>query len=187
LQNALKQNFKNLKCDSVDILMIHEPDRHDDENFMDWWTDKEKYEGLVMDVLKEARDQGKAKFLGLGGTTAYEMPRVMNTGNFDVVLTAFQYNLIWREAEQGVLPTAAAQNMRVVCGSPLYQGTLAAVYENDVIKNPVSWLSPLRQKQFVRLYSLVKDFKMTMPELATRFLLSNPQFYGFRYYLSFKN
>ncbi len=175
LQNALKRSFKNLKRDFVDILMIHEPDRHDDENLMDWWADKEKYEGPVMDVIRQARDEGKTKFLGLGGTTAYEMPHVINTGNFDVVLSAFQYNLLWREAEQAVLPAAVANDMGLICGSPLYQGTLAKIYENDVIKNPPNWLSPPRRRQFIRLYALVGDLKMTMPELATRFLLSNPQ------------
>jgi aryl-alcohol dehydrogenase-like predicted oxidoreductase len=128
-----------------------------------------------MDVLKQARDEGKARFLGLGGTTAYEMPQIMNNGNFDVVLSAFQYNLIWREAEQAILPVAADNNMGFVCGSPLHQGSLAAVYENDVIKNPPAWLNPPRRKQFTRIYSLVNDLKITMPELATRFLLSNPQ------------
>ena len=175
LKNALKQSFKNLKRDYVDILMIHEPDRYDDGNFMDWWTDKDKYEGPVMDVLKQAKDEGKTGFFGLGGTTAYELPHIVNTGNFDVVLSAFQYNLIWREAEQALLPAVTAQNAGLVCGSPLHQGALAAVYENDVVKNPPHWLSPPRRKQFIRLYALVRDLKMTMPELATRFLLSNPQ------------
>jgi aryl-alcohol dehydrogenase-like predicted oxidoreductase len=159
----------------VDILMIHEPDRYADENFMDWWTDKDNYDGPVMEVLREAREEGKTKFFGLGGTTAYEMARIMNTGNFDVILSAFQYNLIWREAEQAVLPAAAENNMGLVCGSPLQQGALAAVYENDVIKNPAGWLSPPRRKQFARLYALVGDLKISLPELATRFLLTNPQ------------
>jgi aryl-alcohol dehydrogenase-like predicted oxidoreductase len=175
LQKALARSLDKLKRGSVDILMIHEPDRYADENFMDWWTDKDNYDGPVMEVLREAREEGKTKFFGLGGTTAYEMARIMNTGNFDVILSAFQYNLIWREAEQAVLPAAAENNMGLVCGSPLQQGALAAVYENDVIKNPAGWLSPPRRKQFARLYALVGDLKISLPELATRFLLTNPQ------------
>ncbi len=175
LQNALKQSFKNLKRNYVDILMIHEPDRYDDENFIDWWTDKDRYEGPVMDILRQSKDEGKTRFFGLGGTTAYELPHIVDTGNFDVVLSAFQYNMVWREAEQALLPAVIAQNAGLVCGSPLHQGALAAVYENDVVKNPPHWLSPPRRKQFIRLYTLVGDLKMTMPELATRFLLSNPK------------
>jgi aryl-alcohol dehydrogenase-like predicted oxidoreductase len=175
LHNALTQSLKNLKRDKVDILMIHEPDRHDDPNFMDWWTDKENYTGPVTEVLAEAKEQGKCGFTGLGGTTAYEMANVMNSGNFDVVLTAFQYNALWREAEIEVLPAAARHNMGIVCGSPLHQGNLATQYVDDVINKPAKWLSSPRRKQFTRLYELVNDLKIGMPELCLRFILSNSE------------
>ncbi|MCF6175034.1 MAG: aldo/keto reductase [Victivallaceae bacterium] len=174
LQNALTQSLNNLKRDKVDILMIHEPDRHDDPDFMDWWTDKENYDGPIMEVLAEAKAQGKCGFTGLGGTTAYEMANVMNAGNFDVILTAFQYNALWREAEHEILPAAARHNMGIVCGSPLHQGNLATQYVDDVINKPAKWLSSPRRKQFTRLYELVNDLKVGMPELCLRFILSNP-------------
>lgn len=174
LKKAAEQSLKNLKRDSVDIFMIHEPDRYEDPKFFDWWTDKEEFNGLVIEVLEELREEGKTKFLGLGGTTAYEMPLIMNTGRFDAVLTAFQYNLLWREAEHAALPSAKANHMGVICGSPLHQGSLAKIYENDVLKNPPNWLNPPRRKQFTRLYSLVKDLGIELPELCIRFILSNP-------------
>ena len=170
LRNAVNTGLSNLKRKSVDILMIHEPDRPDS---MDWWTDKENYNGPVMDVLQEARDQGKAGFIGLGGTTAYEMAHIVNTGKFDVLLTAFHYSLLWREAEHAVLPAARANGMGIVCGSPMQQGALAKMYEQDV-NLPARWLSLPRQKQFKRLYGFVKDSGIDLPELALRFILSNP-------------
>ncbi|MBN1583913.1 MAG: aldo/keto reductase, partial [Anaerolineae bacterium] len=36
------------------------------------------------------------------------------------------------------------------------------------------WLSPPRREQFKRLYALVRDLGMTLPELALRFVISNP-------------
>jgi aryl-alcohol dehydrogenase-like predicted oxidoreductase len=174
LRRAAETSLKNLRRDSVDILMIHEPDRYEDPKFFDWWTDKDNFDGPVMEVLKEFQEEGKTKFLGLGGTTAYELPLIMDTGKFDVVLNAFQYNLLWREAEEKVIPTARARNMGLVCGSPLHQGALATVYENDVLINPPRWLNPPRRKQFARLYGFLKDIKIGLPELCIRFLLSNP-------------
>lgn len=175
LRGALDRSLANLRRDSVDLLMIHEPDRWDEPAMMDWWEDTETYLGPVMDVLEEARDAGKARFLGLGGTTAYEMARVMDTGRFSVVLTAFQYNLLWREAEHAVLPTAEKRGMGVVCGSPVHQGVLARVYEDDVVKRPVRQLSPPRRAQLMKLYELVNDLATPLPELAIRFLLSDPR------------
>ncbi len=171
LRKALERSLKFLNRDSVDILMIHEPDRPD---VMDWWAEKDEYRGPVMDILQEARDSGKTRFVGIGGTTAYEMGHVIDTGNFDVLLTAFQYDLLWREAEHMVLPNAAKHDMGVVIGSPLHQGALARQYVNDVTR-PAKWLSPPRAKQLRKLYALANDLRMPLPELAIRFVLSNPQ------------
>jgi aryl-alcohol dehydrogenase-like predicted oxidoreductase len=171
LRQAVQRSLDRLQRDSVDILMIHEPDRPD---YFDWWEDRDNYTGPVLDVINEAREEGKTRFLGLGGTTAYELPPVIDTGRFDVVLTAFQYNLLWREAEHEVLPAVKRHDMGLICGSPLHQGALARIYENDVIKNPAKWLNPPRRKQFAALYEYVNDLKLELPELALRFLLSNP-------------
>jgi len=70
--------------------------------------------------------------IGLGGTTAYELPHIINTGRFDVVLTAFNYSLLWREAANEVLPAAKKQGMGIVIGSPLQQGALARRYDDEV-------------------------------------------------------
>jgi aryl-alcohol dehydrogenase-like predicted oxidoreductase len=174
LRDALASSMKNLRRDSVDILMIHEPDRWRDPNYMDWWDDSKNYTGPVMDVLAEAKDKAITKFIGLGGTTSDEMPRIMDTGNFDVVLTAFNYDLLWRDAEKGILCNAQKHNMGIVCGSPLHQGLLAKIYQKDVIDDPISELNPIRRKQFIELYELVNDIKISLPELSIRFLLSNP-------------
>ncbi len=169
LRQALAKSLERLRRDSVDILMIHEPDRPE---IMDWWEDGRQYRGPVMGVLEEARETGKADYIGLGGTTAYEMAHVIKTGSFQVLLTAFQYSLLWREAEHAVLPAAIDHGMGIICGSPLQQGALAKLYR-DEIKNGAGWLSPPRQKQFGCLYQLVQDTGIELPELALRFILSN--------------
>lgn len=170
LRQALAESLKRLQRNSVDILMIHEPDRPE---MMDWWTDKDNYDGPVMQVLKEACEKGTANFIGLGGTSVYEMSNIVESGNFDVLLTAFNYDLLWREAENGLFMHATNNNMGIVCGSPLHQGALAKVYENDVIKKRAKWLSLPRQKQFLKLYEYVNDNHIALPELAMRFVLSN--------------
>jgi aryl-alcohol dehydrogenase-like predicted oxidoreductase len=173
LRSAFKQSLRKLRKKSVDILMIHEPDRWRDPNYMDWWDDCKNYTGPVSDILAESVEKGLAKFTGLGGTTVDEMPLIMDTGRFDVVLTAFNYDLLWRDAEKGVLPVACKHRMGVVCGSPLHQGLLAKIYHKDVVESPVPQLHPQRRKQFIELYELVNDIRMPLSELCIRFLLSN--------------
>jgi aryl-alcohol dehydrogenase-like predicted oxidoreductase len=166
LRFSVEESLRLLKRDSVDILMIHEPDRPAQ---YDWWSDNENFTGPVLSVLDELKAEGAIRFIGLGGTTAYRMARLCATGRFDVVLTAFNYSLLWREAELAVLPTAREQGMGIVIGSPLQQGALAQRYDLD----GAHWLSPPRRAQFEQLYALVDESGIALLEMALRFVLSN--------------
>ena len=63
--------------------------------------------------------------------------------------------------------------MGIIVGSPLQQGALARCYEEQV-RAGAPWLSPPRREQFEKLYALVGELCMPLPELALRFVLSNP-------------
>lgn len=170
---ALRQSFEEscrlLGREQIDILMVHEPDR---PRQFDWWDDFDAAEGPVMAVLEALRDEGRIRYLGLGGTTAYEMARLLRTGKFDVVLTAFNYSLLWQEAAHEVLPAAREHGVGVVVGSPLQQGALARRWEE--VESGATWLSKPRREQFRALYRLLDGIDLPLPELALRFVLSNP-------------
>ena len=74
LVRSVEESLRLLRRDRVDILMIHEPDRPGQH---DWWTDSENYDGPFWDVLAELKRDGVFSYTGLGGTTAYELPRVL--------------------------------------------------------------------------------------------------------------
>ena len=150
--------------------MIHEPDR---PGQYDWFTNWENFHGPVCELLTELKSEGIVRYTGLGGTTAYTLPAIMSTGTYDVVLTAFNYSLLWQEALSMIIPEAIKQNMGIIVGSPLQQGALAECY-TDQIENGAPWLSPSRRAQFKDLYTLVADLKITLPELAIRWVITNP-------------
>lgn len=169
LLQSVEESLQLLNREHLDILMIHEPDR---PLQYDWWTDPVEYCGPVLEVLEELKKGGLIKYTGLGGTTAYEIVRIMQTDKFDVVLTAFNYSLLWREAEHELLPTAIARNMGIIIGSPLQQGVLSRRFEEEV-KGGAPWLSLPRRAQFIALYEFLDEIKLSLPELALRFVLSN--------------
>ncbi len=43
-----------------------------------------------------------------------------------------------------------------------------------MVEPAARWLSPPRQRQFQALYDLASDLDMALPELALRFVISNP-------------
>jgi len=169
LMRSVDESLKLLKLDYLDILMIHEPDR---PGQYDWWTDYDNFQAPALELLEELKDKKIIRFTGLGGTTAYQLPKIMATGNFDVVLTAFNYSLLWREAEIAIFPEAKKQNMGVIIGSPLQQGALARKYAE--VETGAWWLSPPRQEQYKRLYSYLDEINLSLPEAGIRMVLSNP-------------
>lgn len=169
MRSCVETSLRLLGRDAVDILMIHEPDRPRQYN---WWDDYENARGPVLEVLQELKDEGKIRFTGLGGTTAYEIVPLLRSQKFDVVLTAFNYSLLWREAEHAVIPTASELNMGIVAGSPLQQGALARRFDEEI--ETAWWLSPSRRAQFRALYDFLDEIDLTITEVALRFVLSNP-------------
>jgi aryl-alcohol dehydrogenase-like predicted oxidoreductase len=171
LKFSFAESLRLLKRETVDILMLHEPDRPGQH---DWWTDWESFTGPVTEVLAELKAEGLIRFTGLGGTTPYVLARLCATRQFDVVLTAFNYSLLWREAGVAVIPEALKQGMGIVVGSPLQQGWLSRRFDEQ-LANPPAWLSPPRREQFLALYALVDELGLPLTDLAIRWVISDPR------------
>jgi aryl-alcohol dehydrogenase-like predicted oxidoreductase len=168
---SLHESLRLLKREMVDILYIHEPDRGGQ---YDWFDNWDTFHGPVCDVLEDLKARGLIRFTGLGGTTVYQLARIVEKGNYDVLLTAFNYSLIFREAAEQLIPAARQKGMGIVAGSPLQQGWLAARFDRQVLDNPPAWLAPARARQLLRLYEFCDRVDLSLPELALRFVLSNP-------------
>ena len=170
LRQSVDESLRLLKRDYIDVLLVHEPDR---PGQYDWWTDYDNFHGPVCELLEELKAEKIIRFTGLGGTTAYQLPLIMATGNYDVVLTAFNYSLLWREATIAIFPEAKRRDIGVVIGSPLQQGALSQRYPE--IETGAPWLSPPRQKQYQRLYGFLDEVKLSLPEAALRMMVATPE------------
>ena len=172
LRQSVDESLRLLKRDYIDVLLVHEPDR---PGQYDWWRDYDNFHGPVCDLLEELKAEKIIRFTGLGGTTAYQLPLIMATGNYDVVLTAFNYSLLWREATITIFPEAERQNMGLIIGSPLQQGALSRRYPEIETGAGAPWLSPPRQQQFQRLYAFLDEIELSLPEAALRMMVATPQ------------
>jgi aryl-alcohol dehydrogenase-like predicted oxidoreductase len=170
LRRIFDESRRLLHREVIDILMIHEPDRPGE---FDWYNDGVSFEGPVVDLLQELKQEGLVKYIGLGGTTAYPLARIMATGQYDVVLTAFNSSPLWREAMIAVMPEAQKQNMGVFLASPTQQGWLARRFDKE-IEHGALFLSPPRRAQFKALYALCDDCRIEIPVLCLRWALGVP-------------
>lgn len=170
LRRIVEGSLKLLYRDTIDILMIHEPDR---PGQFDWYTDTVNFQGPVTELLRELQEEGLVRFTGLGGTTVHEMALLAATGEYDVVLTAFNSSPLWREALTTVLPEAVKQNMGVLLASPTQQGWLARRFD-DEIEHGARWLSPARHQQLQALYHLLDEVRIEIPVFCLRWALGVP-------------
>lgn len=170
LRFSVEESLRLLGREHVDILMVHEPDR---PGQYPWWTNYSPLEGPALELIDELKAEGKVRFSGLAGTTVSEMTGLIASDRFDVVLTAFNYNALYREAADTVIPAALERDMGIVLGSAYGQGFLTRRADEEVRARPI-WLAEARQRQLLAYYDLLDQAGMPAFELCLRFVLANP-------------
>jgi aryl-alcohol dehydrogenase-like predicted oxidoreductase len=169
LRLSFEESLKHLGRSHIDVLLIHEPDRPQQ---FPWWTNYSPLEGPVLDYLNELQQRGNLTAKGLAGTTTTEMNYLVKQQNFEVLLTAFNYNILLREANVDLIPEANKIGMGIIVGSIFGQGFLSSRYDQD-LDAPAPWLSTVRRSQFQGLYKLVDKWEISLPELCLRWPLKD--------------
>ncbi len=110
----VKRSMENLRTDYVDIVLIHDP---------------ESMEPIfapngTLSALKRLKSEGIIRAIGLGVRSHDFLCQAIESGEFDVVLTHLDFNLLNQSAAVRVLPLAAKHNVGVINGSPLAMGLL---------------------------------------------------------------
>lgn len=170
LRHSVDESLRLLGRDHIDILMVHEPDRPQQ---YPWWTNYDPLAGPALDLMDELKAAGKIRFTGLAGTTVTELTSLIHSDRFDVVLTAFNYNVLFREAANTTIEAAVEYDMGVVLGSAFGQGFLTRRADAEVRSKPI-WLAELRRQQLLAYYELLDQAGMLAYEMCLRFVLSNP-------------
>lgn len=188
LRTQLHENLRLLRRQQVDLLQIHEADFHA------WWADdggagrlrdddrlrdNASYDfsaAPVMQVLREAQQQGVCRWIGISGNTAPNMARVLEgLPDIDSCLIAFNYDLIWRGARQQVLPLAQERGAAAILGAVFQYGRFTAVHP-EWLESPPDWMTADVRERFVRLYQIQAEAGLSLVEMTVRFLLADERF-----------
>ncbi|MEM2849423.1 MAG: aldo/keto reductase, partial [Candidatus Bathyarchaeia archaeon] len=106
----LKQSFRNLQTDRVDIVQLHMIESEEE-------LARVTISDGVLNALKEARSQGKIDYIGITGHNPYILAKAIMTGEFDTVQVPL--NVLERRALEGLIPVARKLNVGVVIMKPL--------------------------------------------------------------------
>ena len=161
-------SLKLLQTDHVDILQLH---GIDDEKTL---TKAMGSDG-VLQTCKKAQKKNLTNFIGITGHKPQILTKAIQTGEFDVVLVPF--NIITRQAEEELLPTAKDLDVGVIAMKTLsaktsnlitcmYQPSLSLVSDEPELKSLIGQNSNEMVSSLIR-FNLSKDIASTIVGLRS--------------------
>ncbi len=113
LPKACEQSLKNLQTDYIDLYQIH-------------WPNHSMPIEETAGALSRLRDQGKIRAIGVCNFACGDLSDLLAVG--DIVTNQLPYSLLWRVIEREIMPMCLANDIGIICYSPLMQGLLADRY-----------------------------------------------------------
>lgn len=118
IREAVELSLKRLKTDYIDLYYLH--------RYNPQWPIEETI-GVMADLVKE----GKVKYLGVSNTSADELRRA--NAVHPIAAIQSEYSLIFRNAEQDVLPMARELGITYVPFSPLARGIFSENFDLETL------------------------------------------------------
>jgi aryl-alcohol dehydrogenase-like predicted oxidoreductase len=169
IREYTEKSLENLGLDSLDLMQFHV--------WEDAWAHDERWQRAVDDLKSE----GLIKSIGVSVNRwePWNVLETLRTGQIDAVQVI--YNIFDQAPEDALFPLCKELNIGVIARVPFDEGTLTGTLTRDSRWPEGDW----RNTYFVpanlnasiehaeALRPLIPD-GMTMPDMALRFILSNP-------------
>src|SRR5271157_880601 len=160
---------KKLRVDSIDLLQFHVWD--------DSWSDEPE----IRSTVEKLKDGGWIRHFGLS-LNRWEPEngiKALHTGLVDVVQVI--YNIFDQAPEDKLFPLCQELNVGVIARVPLDEGSLGGKMTLETRFPPTDWRSGyFNEKNLAPTIARVEELKkvlpagMSLPEMALRFILSEP-------------
>lgn len=168
LENVEK-SLENLGVDCLDIMYFHVWD--------DSWHQEEEWKAVVQELLTK----NKVKSFGISINTwePNNVLKTLETGLIEVVQVV--YNIFEQQPEDQLIPFCKARNIAVIARVPFDEGSLTGNITLDTKFEEDDWRSSyFVEENLQQCIPRVEQIKkvvpsnMTLPQLALRFILDNP-------------
>ncbi len=169
----------------MDLIQLHEAEQRK------WWSDDPVTEQIAkthsgpliqdeedydfadspcLTFLKQAREQGKARFIGITGKDARRLTRLVEALEIDSMMVAHQYNAILRSAPRYLLPLTESKGVGVAGGAMFIKGWLAAPRTEWRDQAP-DWMNDEFHRAYFGYLDVQVSSGIPLPELTLRWLL----------------
>ena len=166
IRNSIEGSLKRLQTDYVDLYYIHRVDQN---------TPIEE----VAETMKELHQEGKILNWGISEPSMDTLRRAHAV--FPVAAIESEYNMMWREPEEEILPTLEELGVGLVPYRPLARGFLTDVVDGVFLqhaKNTRFDEKNLKNNMALKecLQNLAKEKQVTAAQLALAWLLYQKPF-----------
>ncbi len=167
-----ESSLRRLELDCIDLYQIHWPDP-DDSIELAWQT------------LVELKEAGKVRAIGVSNHSVDQLKRLQSI--HPVASLQPPYNMLSREIEHAILPYCGAQQIGVVCYSPMGKGLLTGAFNRSRIAALPANDHRVRDPRFqdpqlaitLRLLEAIRPVSRrngrTLAELAIAWVLRRPE------------
>ncbi|MDH2393796.1 aldo/keto reductase [Streptomyces sp. HNM0663] len=161
VRRSLEDSLTRLGLDRVDLVLLHDPDDHEEQAF------REAYP-----ALEELRSQGVIRAIGAGMNQSRMLARFLTETDVDAVLCAGRYTLLDQGALDALLPAAAATGKSVIIGGVFNSGLLAdptsgATYDYAAVPEDLL-------QRAVRMRDITESHGVPLRAAALRFPFGHP-------------
>lgn len=163
VMTSLEESLLRLGVDRVDIVFVHDPDKHE----------REAMEG-AFPALEKLRSEGVIRSYGAGMNQSAMLHRFVDNTELDVVMCAGRFSLLEQPALEDLLPSAVARGVSVVAAGVFNSGILAtdnpqpgAHYNYEPATDDV-----LSRAQAIQ--RVCADHGYSIPQVAAQFPLLHP-------------
>lgn len=155
-------SLSRLGVDKVDLFQLHESELYGWDRIM---GPRGAAEGL-----RRCRDEGLCEGIGVTGRPPDLLAKLVDTGEFDSVLTYYEYDLITSAACAELMPAAERHNVAVIAGSVARMGLFGYQNEERWAKQPAECQArraPIEALFGKPIYELADE--------SMRYLLADPR------------
>lgn len=121
--SSLEESLRLLQRDSVDLFQLHTPEEPPLEAIFG--------AGGALEGLREARDRGLCRFLGITGRDVDFLRHCVESDAFDTLLVFTRFDLL-NQSALPLMKEARAHDMGVILGSPLRLGLFGSAREEVI-------------------------------------------------------
>lgn len=120
IEKSLKMSLERLKRRQIDLYQIHWPPSI--------YTNLEK----VFRKLEELVDKGLIRYIGVSNFSSALLEKAQSSmKKYEIVSNQIHYNLLYRHAENSIIPYCEKNGIKIIAWSPIAKGALTGKYNKE--------------------------------------------------------